>query len=130
MRACIRKFQGSESGASLVEYSMTLVIVTIVMGSGLVALAQNVRGIVEVVCVTTGAALGDVVGSQGAMGCGTGSSGASSGGSDDDDDDDDDDDHSDDDDDDEDDDEDDDDDRRGNGNGNGNGNRGNGNGRR
>jgi Flp pilus assembly pilin Flp len=73
MRELLATYRKTESGASLVEYTIALIVVTTVIGPGIIALAQNAFGLAQVVCETTGSALGDAGGeASGAYACGTG----------------------------------------------------------
>lgn len=56
MRDIIIKFARSEEGASLVEYAVALIVVTIIGGAGVIALGQNAGGVAEAGCDTTAAA--------------------------------------------------------------------------
>ena len=76
MRELFATYRKTESGASLVEYTIALIIVTTVIAPGIIALAQNALGLAQVVCATTGSALGDAGG--GASTCGAGGAGGSS----------------------------------------------------
>ncbi len=57
MRVLFAKFMGSEDGASLVEYAVALIVVTIIGGAGVIALGQNAGGVTEAACDTTADAL-------------------------------------------------------------------------
>jgi len=50
MRDPITRFARSEDGASLVEYAVALIVVTIIGGAGVIALGQNAGGIAEAGC--------------------------------------------------------------------------------
>ena len=65
MRVLFREFMGSEDGASLVEYAVALIVVTIIGGAGVIALGQNAGGVTEAACDTTALAL-QVAGESGA----------------------------------------------------------------
>ena len=65
MRVLFAKFMGSEDGASLVEYAVALIVVTIIGGAGVIALGQNAGGVTEAACDTTAEAL-QVAGASGA----------------------------------------------------------------
>jgi len=56
MRDLIIKFARFEDGASLVEYAVALIVVTIIGGAGVIALGQNAGGIAEAGCDATEAA--------------------------------------------------------------------------
>lgn len=57
MRVLSKNFLNSEDGASLVEYAVALIVVTIIGGAGVIALGQNAGGVTEAACDTTAAAL-------------------------------------------------------------------------
>ena len=57
MRVLFKNFMGSEDGASLVEYAVALIVVTIIGGAGVIALGQNAGGVTEAACDTTSEAL-------------------------------------------------------------------------
>lgn len=57
MRVLFSNFIKSEDGASLVEYAVALVVVTIIGGAGVIALGQNAGGVTEAACDTTATAL-------------------------------------------------------------------------
>ena len=59
MRVHFSKFMGSEDGASLVEYAVALIVVTIIGGAGVIALGQNAGGVTEAACNTTADALAE-----------------------------------------------------------------------
>ena len=56
MRNLFLKFRKDESGASLVEYAVALVVVTIIGGAGVILLGQNAGDLAEAGCDTVGAA--------------------------------------------------------------------------
>lgn len=66
MRVLFLNFMGSEDGASLVEYAVALIVVTIIGGAGVIALGQNAGGVTEAACDTTAEALA-VAGQSGAQ---------------------------------------------------------------
>ncbi len=53
MRVLFAEFMGSEDGASLVEYAVALIVVTIIGGAGVIALGQNAGGVTEAACDIT-----------------------------------------------------------------------------
>lgn len=53
MRVLFGNFVKSEDGASLVEYAVALIVVTIIGGAGVIALGQNAGGVTEAACDTT-----------------------------------------------------------------------------
>ena len=53
----ISNFVKAEDGASLVEYAVALIVVTIIGGAGVIALGQNAGGVTEAACDTTAEAL-------------------------------------------------------------------------
>ncbi|MEO1538160.1 MAG: hypothetical protein AAFR73_10555 [Pseudomonadota bacterium] len=57
MRVLFGNFRKSECGASLVEYAVALIVVTIIGGAGVIALGQNAGGVTEAACDTTSTAL-------------------------------------------------------------------------
>ena len=57
MRDLFLKFRKDESGASLVEYAVALIVVTIIGGAGVIILGQNAGGLAELGCETAGVAL-------------------------------------------------------------------------
>ncbi|MEM6387534.1 MAG: hypothetical protein AAF986_11205 [Pseudomonadota bacterium] len=57
MRVLLSNFRKSEAGASLVEYAVALIVVTIIGGAGVIALGQNAGGVTEAACDTTSTAL-------------------------------------------------------------------------
>lgn len=65
MRDLFIKFRKSEDGASLVEYAVALIVVTIVGGAGVITLGQNAGGMAEVGCNTAGVALSDATANLG-----------------------------------------------------------------
>ncbi len=60
MRVEFLNFAKSEGGASLVEYAVALIVVTIIGGAGVIALGQNAGGVTEAACTTSATALGAV----------------------------------------------------------------------
>ena len=56
MRNLIQKFKKSESGASLVEYAVALIVVTIVGGAGVIAIGGDAGGLADLACDITAAA--------------------------------------------------------------------------
>ncbi|MEQ9040688.1 MAG: hypothetical protein RIE24_20280 [Silicimonas sp.] len=56
MRDLFIKFRKSEDGASLVEYAVALIVVTIVGGAGVIALGQNAGTLAEGGCDVAGSA--------------------------------------------------------------------------
>ena len=50
MRDLLSKFFKTNSGASLVEYAVALIVVTIVGGAGVIAISQNSGEITEAAC--------------------------------------------------------------------------------
>lgn len=60
MRVLFTEFMGSEDGASLVEYAVALIVVTIIGGAGVIALGQNAGGVTEAACNTSATALAAV----------------------------------------------------------------------
>ena len=59
MRALFVNFIRAEDGASLVEYAVALIVVTIIGGAGVIALGQNAGGVTEAACDTTAQALAE-----------------------------------------------------------------------
>lgn len=57
MRSLFKTFIHSESGASLVEYAVALIVVTIIGGAGVIAIGQNAGGVTNLACDTTAEAL-------------------------------------------------------------------------
>lgn len=57
MRDLFVNFLKSEDGASLVEYAVALIVVTIIGGAGVIALGQNAGGVAQAGCDTTATAL-------------------------------------------------------------------------
>jgi len=53
MRVLFEKFLGSEDGASLVEYAVALIVVTIIGGAGVIAIGQNAGSVTGAACDTT-----------------------------------------------------------------------------
>ena len=53
MRNLFIKFRDSESGASLVEYAVALIVVTIVGGAGVIAIGGDAGGLADVACDIT-----------------------------------------------------------------------------
>lgn len=53
MRVLSSKFFSNEEGASLVEYAVALIVVTIIGGAGVIALGQNAGGVTEAACDVT-----------------------------------------------------------------------------
>ena len=62
MRDLFIKFRKSEDGASLVEYAVALIVVTLVGGAGVIAIGQNAGALAEDACgvVATAASDGQV----------------------------------------------------------------------
>ncbi|MDJ0638186.1 MAG: hypothetical protein QNJ20_05075 [Paracoccaceae bacterium] len=60
MRVEFLNFAKSEDGASLVEYAVALIVVTIIGGAGVIALGQNAGGVTEAACGTAADALAAV----------------------------------------------------------------------
>ena len=56
MRDLFIKFRKSEDGASLVEYAVALIVVTIVGGAGVIALGNNAGTLAEAGCDVAGSA--------------------------------------------------------------------------
>lgn len=56
MRKLFQNFKKSESGASLVEYAVALIVVTIIGGAGVIALGTNAGALAELGCDTAGVA--------------------------------------------------------------------------
>ena len=56
MRDLFIKFRKEESGASLVEYAVALIVVTIIGGAGVILLGENAGALAEAGCDVTGAA--------------------------------------------------------------------------
>ena len=52
MRNLLNKFRKSESGASLVEYAVALIVVTIVGGAGVIVIGQNSGTLAGAACDT------------------------------------------------------------------------------
>ena len=69
MRVLFSNFLKSEDGASLVEYAVALIVVTIIGGAGVIALGQNAGGVTEAACDTTAEALAAVDPDALAEGC-------------------------------------------------------------
>lgn len=69
MRVFFSNFVKSEDGASLVEYAVALIVVTIIGGAGVIALGQNAGGVTEAACDTTAEALAAVDPTATAEGC-------------------------------------------------------------
>lgn len=57
MRDLFLKFRKDESGASLVEYAVALIVVTIIGGAGVIVLGQNAGGLAGAGCDTTNVAV-------------------------------------------------------------------------
>ncbi len=57
MRKLFLNFKKSESGASLVEYAVALIVVTIVGGAGVIAVGQNAGTLAGAGCDQAGAAV-------------------------------------------------------------------------
>ena len=55
MRKLFQNFKKSESGASLVEYAVALIVVTIIGGAGVLVIGQNGGDLVEAGCDVLGA---------------------------------------------------------------------------
>ena len=53
MRVLSMKFFKSEDGASLVEYAVALIVVTIIGGAGVIAIGQNAGDVTGAACGTT-----------------------------------------------------------------------------
>ena len=68
MRDLINTFARSEAGASLVEYAVALIVVTIIGGAGVIALGQNAGTVAGTACETTKDAVAAVDGT--AVECG------------------------------------------------------------
>ena len=54
MRELFIKFRKEESGASLVEYAVALIVVTIIGGAGVILLGGNAGALAEAGCETVG----------------------------------------------------------------------------
>ena len=61
MRVLSSNFFAKEDGASLVEYAVALIVVTIIGGAGVIALGQNAGGVTEAACDTAGQALTEAI---------------------------------------------------------------------
>ncbi len=59
MRDLFIKFRKSEDGASLVEYAVALIVVTIIGGAGVILLGNNAGALAEMGCETAGIAASD-----------------------------------------------------------------------
>lgn len=57
MRDLFLKFRKDESGASLVEYAVALIVVTIIGGAGVIILGQNAGTLADAACDTTNVAV-------------------------------------------------------------------------
>ncbi len=57
MRVLFMNFMGSEDGASLVEYAVALIVVTIIGGAGVIAIGQNAGTVTGAACDTAQAAV-------------------------------------------------------------------------
>lgn len=57
MRDLFLKFRKSESGASLVEYAVALIVVTIIGGAGVIVLGQNAGSLAKAGCDTSNVAV-------------------------------------------------------------------------
>lgn len=62
MRDLFLKFRKDESGASLVEYAVALIVVTIIGGAGVIVLGQNAGALATAGCQTGEAAVNAVAG--------------------------------------------------------------------
>lgn len=62
MRDLFLKFRKDESGASLVEYAVALIVVTIIGGAGVIVLGQNAGSLATAGCQTGEAAVNAVAG--------------------------------------------------------------------
>ena len=71
MRDLFIKFRKSEDGASLVEYAVALIVVTIIGGAGVIALGGNAGALAELGCDTAGTAATDAANAAAAAGNGT-----------------------------------------------------------
>lgn len=60
MRDLFLKFRKDESGASLVEYAVALIVVTIIGGAGVIVLGQNAGSLATAGCQTGEAAVNAV----------------------------------------------------------------------
>ena len=60
MRDLLKTFRKSEDGASLVEYAVALIVVTIVGGAGVIAIGQNSGVLAGAACGTTNLAAATV----------------------------------------------------------------------
>jgi len=63
MRDLFIKFRKEESGASLVEYAVALIVVTIVGGAGVLLLGENAGALADIACDTAGSAASDALAS-------------------------------------------------------------------
>ncbi len=63
MRDLLKTFRKSEDGASLVEYAVALIVVTIVGGAGVIAIGQNSGVLAGAACGTTNTAAATVTAS-------------------------------------------------------------------
>ncbi len=61
MRKLMNNFKKSESGASLVEYAVALIVVTIVGGAGVIAVGQNAGSLADAGCDQTNTAVAALV---------------------------------------------------------------------
>ena len=62
MRDLFLKFRKSESGASLVEYAVALIVVTIIGGAGVIVLGQNAGVLAKAGCETSEVAASTLAG--------------------------------------------------------------------
>ena len=62
MRDLFLNFRKDESGASLVEYAVALIVVTIIGGAGVIVLGQNAGSLATAGCQTGEAAVNAVAG--------------------------------------------------------------------
>ena len=65
MRNLMKNFKKSESGASLVEYAVALIVVTIIGGAGVIALGTNAGALAELGCDTAGIAASEAADNAG-----------------------------------------------------------------
>ena len=69
MYAIFKNFRKSESGASLVEYAVALIVVTLIGGAGVIAIGGDGQSLAQDASDTTALAVTCLTGTPGVGGC-------------------------------------------------------------
>ena len=69
MRALFQNFKKSEDGASLVEYAVALIVVTIIGGAGVIAIGSQGGALTEAACGVVADAVEESEATAGSVTC-------------------------------------------------------------